>query len=66
MTETKAKRRKLPNRALPEKKVGSFAIGVSTNDYWLITALAQSKGINRTAMLETIVAHYAQTVLSKI
>jgi hypothetical protein len=35
-----------------------FAIGTSPEHYWLITGLAQGKGINRTKMLSDIIDHY--------
>jgi hypothetical protein len=49
--------RKLPKMSNPEKS-DKFAIGVSPEHYWLITGLAQGKGINRTKMLSDIIDHY--------
>ena len=66
MTNTSTKKSKpLPSKPLPVKKTAHFAIGVSQSNYWIVTALAQAKGMNRTAVLDQIVDHYVQTVLAK-
>jgi len=66
MTNTSTKKRTpMPSKPLPNKKTDSFAIGVSQGNYWIVTALAQAKGLNRTAVLDQIVDHYVQTVLAK-
>lgn len=55
---------RMPKMSNPEK-VGSFAIGVSSEHYWLITGLAQGKNINRTRMLEQIIDHYIKCTFAK-
>jgi len=47
------------------EKQDSFAIGVSSSHYWMITAMAQVKDSNRTHMLGEIIEHYIRTVLAK-
>lgn len=49
--------RKLPKMSNPEKS-DKFAIGVTPEHYWLITGLAQGKGMNRTRLLAQIIDHY--------
>jgi hypothetical protein len=55
----------MPSKPLPVKKTESFAVGVSQSNYWIVTALAQAKGMNRTVVLDKMIEHYVQTVLAK-
>lgn len=61
---TAKKPRAMPKQ-MPEKKVNGFAIGVSQGHYWTITALAQGLHSNRQQVLERIINHYIETVMSK-
>lgn len=56
--------RKLPKMTNPEK-VGSFAVAVTPEHYWLITGLAQGSNTNRSRMLETIIDHYIKCTFAK-
>lgn len=59
-TTTKAKPpRKLVTLHKPGK-TDAFAIGVSQEHYWLITAIAGAKGTNRMATLAKIIESYAK------
>jgi hypothetical protein len=62
MTSTKP--RKMPATLNP-KKTDSFAVGVTTQHYWVITALAEGRGSNRSRMLEEIIEFYINNKLSK-
>ncbi len=59
------KTRSMPARRMPEKKTDGFAVGVSQGHYWTITALAQGLKSNRAQVLERIINHYIETVVSK-
>ena len=50
---------------LNPKKTDSFAVGVTTQHYWVITALAEGRGSNRYRMLEEIIEFYINNKLSK-
>lgn len=58
------KRPKMPRMTNPTKSEG-FAIGVTTEHYWLITGIAQGKLSNRSSVLEEIIEHYIKCVFSK-
>ena len=62
MTATKP--RKMPATRNP-KKADSFAVGVTTQHYWVITALAEGRGSNRSRIMEEIVEFYINNKLSK-
>lgn len=64
MSRSDVKRKAMPSKPLPVKKTDSFAIGVNQSNYWIITALAQAKGLNRTAVLDQVIEHYINTVLA--
>lgn len=63
-SRSEMKRKAMPSKPLPVKKTDSFAVGVSQGNYWIITALAQAKGLNRTAVLDQVIEHYINTVLA--
>ena len=58
------KARKMPR--LNEKKKDGFAIGVSAEHYWVITAMAKGQDSNRMQILEQIIDSYIHNVLSKV
>jgi len=49
-----------------EKKKEGFAIGVSAEHYWVITAMAKGQESNRMQILEQIIDAYIHEVLSKV
>jgi hypothetical protein len=61
---TDSKSRKMPATLNP-KKTDGFAVGVTTQHYWVITALAEGRGSNRSRMLEEIIEFYINNKLSK-
>ena len=61
---TDAKPRKMTATRNPKKAEG-FAIGVTNQHYWVITALAEGRGSNRSRIMEEIVDFYINNKLSK-
>jgi ABC-type dipeptide/oligopeptide/nickel transport system permease component len=61
---TKKPATKFPRTRNAEKQ-DSFAIGVSSSHYWMITGMAQSQEVTRTQVLNEIIEHYIHTVLAK-
>lgn len=43
-------------------KVSSFAIGVSSQHYWLISALAEARSVSRMVALEGIINKFVATL----
>ena len=62
--ETLFKARKMPS--VNDKKKDGFAIGVSAEHYWVITAMAKGQESNRMQILEQIIDSYITNVLSKV
>ena len=56
--------RRMPR--INEKKKDGFAIGVSAEHYWVITAMAKGQESNRAQILEQIIDSYIHNVLSKV
>ena len=56
--------RKMPLMSNPEKS-DHFAIGVTSDQYWLITGMAHGNKINRKAMLEMVIDHYIKYNFSR-
>lgn len=59
-----AQPRKMPLMTNPEKS-DHFAIGVTSDQYWLITGMAHGNRTNRKAMLQEIIDHYIKYTFSK-
>jgi len=62
--ETLFKARRMPR--VNEKKKDGFAVGVSAEHYWVITAMAKGQSSNRVQILEQIIESYIHNVLSKV
>lgn len=62
--ETLFKTRKMP--PVNDKKKDGFAVGVSAEHYWVITAMAKGQDSNRVQILEQIIDSYIHNVLSKV
>lgn len=60
----KRRTRKLVTLHEPNKKADGFAIGVSQEHYWIVTALAKARNTNRMAILGHIIEQYARETLS--
>ena len=44
------------------KKTDSFAVGVSPQHYWLISALAEARSVSRMEILEGIISKYVASL----
>ena len=44
------------------KKTDSFAVGVSAQHYWLISALAEARSVSRMEILEGIISKYVASL----
>ena len=64
VTEQKQTVRKMPAVKKNLKKIDGFAVGVSTSHYWMITALAEGRKSNRTAVLEEIIEYFIHNNLA--
>ena len=62
--ETLFKAKRMPR--VNDKKKDGFAIGVSAEHYWVITAMAKGQDSNRMQILEQIIDSYILNVLSKV
>lgn len=57
-------RRKMPPVNKNSKKNDGFAIGVTASHYWMVTALADGRKSNRSAVLEEIIDYFIQNKLA--
>lgn len=57
----RAKRAATPKMRNP-KKTESFAVGVSPQHYWLISAIAEARSVPRMEVLEGIITKYIATL----
>lgn len=63
-TVNKEVRRKMPPVNKNSKKNDGFAIGVTASHYWMVTALADGRKSNRSAVLEEIIDYFIQNKLA--
>jgi len=65
MTNAKSQAKRALPRMHNAEKQDSFAVGVTSSECGMVTAMAQVKDSNRTHMLGEIIEHYIRTVLAK-